>query len=88
MPGFEAWSAAALATDPVGSKQDPPVLRSPAGVFQDARNYWQAGRPYYDPARIKVPTLVMVAEWDELIPPRARKPFSTSSRAARTSGSS
>jgi hypothetical protein len=27
MPGFEAGSAAALATDPVGSRQDPPVHR-------------------------------------------------------------
>jgi hypothetical protein len=26
---FEAWSAAALASDPVGSKQEPPVLRQP-----------------------------------------------------------
>jgi pimeloyl-ACP methyl ester carboxylesterase len=69
MPGFEAWAAAAIASDPVGSKQDPPVLRSPAGVFQDGRNYWQAGKPYYDPARIKVPTLVIVAEWDGLTPP-------------------
>jgi pimeloyl-ACP methyl ester carboxylesterase len=69
MPGFEAWAAAAIASDPIGSKQDPPVLRSPAGVFQDQRNYWQAGKPYYDPARIKVPTLVIVAEWDGLNPP-------------------
>jgi pimeloyl-ACP methyl ester carboxylesterase len=69
MPGFEAWSAAALATDPVGSKQDPPVLRSPAGGFQDQRNYWQAGKPYYDPARIEVPTMIVVAEWDGLNPP-------------------
>ena len=61
---FEAWSAAVLATDPVGSKQEPPVLRSPAGVAQDNRNYWDAGKPYYDPERIKVPTLVVVAEWD------------------------
>ena len=51
---FEAWSAAALASDPVGSKQEPPVLRSPAGVFQDNRNYWDAGKPYYDPERIKI----------------------------------
>jgi pimeloyl-ACP methyl ester carboxylesterase len=65
---FEAWSAAALATDPVGSKQEPPVLRSPAGVFQDNRNYWDAGKPYYDPERIKIPTLVVVAEWDQLTP--------------------
>ena len=69
MPGFEAWSAAALATDPVGSKQDPPVLRSPAGGFQDQRNYWQASKPYYDPNRIEVPTLVIAADWDGLNPP-------------------
>ena len=61
---FEAWSAAALATDPVGSKQQPPVLRSPAGVFQDNRNYWDAGKPYYQPEKIKAATLVVVAEWD------------------------
>jgi hypothetical protein len=66
---FEAWSAAALASDPVGSKQEPPVLRSPARVFQDNRNYWDAGKPYYDPERIKIPTLVVVAEWDRVIPP-------------------
>ena len=65
---FAAWSAAALASDPVGSKQDPPVLRSPAGVFQDRRDYWQAGKPYYDPGRIAVPTLVVVAEWDRVNP--------------------
>ena len=65
---FETWSAAALATDPVGSKQDPPVLRSPAGVFHDNRNYWDAGKPYYDPERINVPTLVVVAEWDRVTP--------------------
>jgi pimeloyl-ACP methyl ester carboxylesterase len=44
------------------------VLRSPAGVFQDNRNYWDAGKPYYDPERIKVPTLVVVAEWDKVTP--------------------
>ena len=65
---FEAWSAAALASDPVGSKQEPPVLRSPAGVFQDNRNYWDAGKAYYDPERIKIPTLVVVAEWDRVTP--------------------
>ncbi len=69
MPGFDAWAAAAIATDPVGAKQDPPVLRSPAGTAHDNRTYWQAGKPYYDPARIKPPTLVIVAEWDGLTPP-------------------
>jgi pimeloyl-ACP methyl ester carboxylesterase len=65
---FEAWSTAVLATDPVGSKQAPPVLRSPAGVAQDNRNYWDAGKPYYDPAKIKAPTLLVVAEWDYRVP--------------------
>ena len=65
---FEAWSAAVLATDPLGSKQQPPVLRSPAGWAHDARTYWDAGKPYYDPARIKAPTLLVVAEWDYRVP--------------------
>ena len=65
---FEAWSTAVLATDPLGSKQNPPVLRSPAGVFQDVRNYWEAGKPYYDPSKINAPTLVIVAEWDYCVP--------------------
>ncbi len=68
-PGwFEAWSAAALATDLDGSRQDPPVLRSPAGVFQDIRDYWQAGRSFYDPTRIDIDTLIIVAEWDRVTP--------------------
>jgi pimeloyl-ACP methyl ester carboxylesterase len=69
MPEFDAWAAAAIATDPVGSKQDPPALRSPAGAMHDNQTYWQAGKPYYDPAKIKAPTLIVVAEWDGLNPP-------------------
>jgi pimeloyl-ACP methyl ester carboxylesterase len=65
---FEAWSAAVLATDPLGSKQNPPVLRSPNGVFQDNRDYWDAGKPYYDPAKINAATLIVVAEWDYRVP--------------------
>jgi pimeloyl-ACP methyl ester carboxylesterase len=80
---FEAWSAAALDSDPVGSKQEPPVLRSPAGVFQDNRNYWDA-----QAERITSPTLVIVAEWDRVTPARAHKRSSTSFRVVRTSGSS
>ena len=46
---FEAWKAAALATDPDGARRDPPVVRSPNGAPADSRAYWQAGKPYYDP---------------------------------------
>jgi len=65
----ETWAAAVQATDPLGSKQNPSVLRYPAGMRQDMRNYWEAGKPYYDPERIKAPTLVIVAEWDGVAPP-------------------
>ena len=52
MPGswFEAWSTAALATDPVGSRRNPPVLRSPAGIFQDRQEFWRQGKPYLQPS--------------------------------------
>jgi pimeloyl-ACP methyl ester carboxylesterase len=61
---FEAWAKAALATDPVGSIQTPPVVRAPNGVLEDGLKYWSAGIPYYDPARISVPVLLIHAEWD------------------------
>jgi len=65
---FEAFSAAALASDAVGSKQNPPVLRAPNGVLQDGRDYWGAGKPVYDPAQIRVPTFLARAEWDQDTP--------------------
>jgi pimeloyl-ACP methyl ester carboxylesterase len=68
-PGwFEQWADATWATDPVGAKQNPPVLRAPNGVLQDFRTYWIAGKPQYDPADIRVPTLLIHAEWDADLP--------------------
>jgi pimeloyl-ACP methyl ester carboxylesterase len=68
-PGwFEAWAAATIATDPVGSKQNPPVLRAPNGVVQDGRDYWGAGKAVYDPGQIRVPTFLVHAEWDADLP--------------------
>ena len=64
---FEAWSAAALATDPVGAKQTPPVVRTPTGTVQDTREYWFARKPLWEPSEIKAPTLIVVGEWDGLI---------------------
>ncbi|HEY6364194.1 MAG TPA: alpha/beta hydrolase, partial [Candidatus Binatia bacterium] len=63
-PWFEAWSAATLATDPVGAKQTPPVGRTPNGVVQDHQAYWFAGQPLWEPSEIKAPTLIVLAEWD------------------------
>jgi len=64
-PGwFDAWADATFATDPVGSKQTPPVLRVPNGMVQDNREFWEVGKGLYDPAGIRVPTFLAHAEWD------------------------
>jgi pimeloyl-ACP methyl ester carboxylesterase len=68
-PGwFEAWAAATIATDPVGSKMSPQMLRAPNGVVQDGRDYWGAGKAVYDPGQIRVPTFLAHAEWDADLP--------------------
>ena len=38
-------------------------------MVQDGREYWSAGRPFYDPASIAAPTLLVLAEWDRDTPP-------------------
>jgi pimeloyl-ACP methyl ester carboxylesterase len=65
---FETWSAAALATDPVGAKQTPPVVRTPNGTVQDSREYWMAGKALWEPSEVKAPTLIVVGEWDARTP--------------------
>lgn len=65
---FEQWAAATLASDPVGSKMIPPVLRAPNGTVADTAEYWASGKPLYDPSRITVPTLLVHAEWDQDLP--------------------
>ena len=61
-PGwFEAWADATFALDKRGGGQ---TLRAPNGVFLDSSNSYWAGKPYYDPAQITVPTLLIVGEWD------------------------
>src|SRR6266566_54448 len=65
---FDQWADATWATDPQGAKMNPPVLRAPNGVVQDGLDYFGAGKPYYDPAKINVPTLLIHAEWDRDTP--------------------
>jgi pimeloyl-ACP methyl ester carboxylesterase len=65
---FDAWADATFATDPVGARQHPPVLRIPNGAVQDVREFWSAGTALYDPAGIRVPTLLVHAEWDADLP--------------------
>ena len=66
---FDTWADATFASDPEGAAQNPPVLRAPNGVVQDGTLYWSAGKPIYDPAKITVPTLLILAEWDRDTPP-------------------
>jgi pimeloyl-ACP methyl ester carboxylesterase len=61
---FEAWAKETLATDPWGVKQNPPVLRAPNGVVEDGLRFYSAGKPIYDAAAIRVPTMLIKAEWD------------------------
>jgi pimeloyl-ACP methyl ester carboxylesterase len=59
---FDAWADATWATDPEGAKANPPVIRAPNGVVADGLDFFGAGKPYYDPAKITVPTLLVDAE--------------------------
>jgi pimeloyl-ACP methyl ester carboxylesterase len=69
-PGwFDAWADATFATDSIGAQMNPPVVRAPNGVVQDGNEFFGDGKPYYDPAKITVPTLLIHAEWDRDTPP-------------------
>jgi pimeloyl-ACP methyl ester carboxylesterase len=69
-PGvFDAWVRATRATDPEGAKLDPPVIRAPNGVMADVAATWWVGKPYYDPAKVTVPVLLVTAAWDSDVPP-------------------
>ena len=60
----DEWVRATFASDPVGAKANPRFVRAPNGVVQDSREYWSAGKALYDPANIRVPTMLVLAEWD------------------------
>ncbi|MVT55639.1 alpha/beta fold hydrolase [Bradyrhizobium yuanmingense] len=68
-----AWSRTVLdaiwSSDPLGATANPPFIRAPNGFAKEWRNYWLAGKPFYDPAKIFVPILLVHAEWDAEAPP-------------------
>ena len=69
-PGwFDQWADATWATDPVGANQNPPVVRAPNGTVQDTQEFWVAGKTMYDPAKITMPALIAIGEWDRDTPP-------------------
>lgn len=69
LPGwFEAFMQAAQASDPIGAAQTPAVLRAPNGVIADTMRQAATGQMDWDPADIRVPVLLIVAEWDRDTP--------------------
>ncbi len=65
---FEAWAEATFATDPKGGGE---TLRAPNGVIQDGQEFFAATppKPYWDPAKLVAPTLLVLGEWDKDTPP-------------------
>ena len=62
------WAAATLASDSVGSKQTPPVVRAPNGVIEDGLRSRTTGRMDWNPEDIRGPVLLIKAEWDQDTP--------------------
>lgn len=61
-PGwFEKWADIILKSDPA---EKDGIIRAPGGVIQDVREYWSAGKAFYNPQEIEVPVLLLHAEWD------------------------
>ncbi|MBV8174148.1 MAG: alpha/beta fold hydrolase [Verrucomicrobia bacterium] len=63
---FEVWAENTLVIGPRGSV--PNSILAPSGAIQDIREYWSTGRPFYDPGEIRVPVLLVHAEWDVDVP--------------------
>ena len=66
---FDIWTEAAFAADPWGNQQNPKVMRAPTGPQADSRDFFAGGKEPFDPGGIRVPTLLIVAEWDADTPP-------------------
>ncbi|MBR0858060.1 alpha/beta hydrolase [Bradyrhizobium liaoningense] len=79
---FELWAKISLATDPQGSAETPPVMRAVNGPILDIREYWAAGKGLYDARDIRVPVLLVHAEWDRDVPIASAQDFFLSLKGA------
>ncbi|NKC31819.1 alpha/beta hydrolase [Falsiroseomonas selenitidurans] len=69
-PGwFEHFAGVTWALDPVGIRSSPSQLRVPNGPVADGREFWNAGKPWWAPAQVTAPSLVVLGEWDRTTPP-------------------
>ncbi|PZD97120.1 alpha/beta hydrolase [Paenibacillus sambharensis] len=75
---FEQWVEATLASDPKAKAVHPGHIRAANGPIQDIREYWAAGKAFYEPGSITVPVLLVHAEWDIDVPLELAQHFFTS----------
>lgn len=64
----QAWEQVLAASQPEAARSQPVRYRSPTGVLADGREWWGAGKSFYDPAKVTAPLLVVAAQWDGLTP--------------------
>ncbi len=64
----DAWISALLDTDPEGWQQSPPAFRAPNGAMFDITRYQSGATVPFDVKDIRVPVLLINAEWDALTP--------------------
>jgi pimeloyl-ACP methyl ester carboxylesterase len=59
---FDAWADGVFGADANAE------LKAPNGTVIDSREFWASGTPLYDPSAIRVPVLIVHAEWDRDCP--------------------
>ena len=60
---LEPWLQSYVASDPTSALRAPPSARVPYGPTADIGRVWN-GVDLFDPAEIRVPTLIVYGEWD------------------------
>jgi pimeloyl-ACP methyl ester carboxylesterase len=60
---FKVWGQAYLACDTESGQRSPNSVKTPWGALTDVSELWSGGK-LFEPAEIKVPTLIVRGEWD------------------------
>ncbi|MGY3494262.1 alpha/beta hydrolase [Bradyrhizobium sp. USDA 4502] len=60
---FKVWGQAYLACDTESGQRSPNSVKTPWGALTDVSELWNGGK-LFEPADIKVPTLIVRGEWD------------------------
>ncbi len=60
---FKVWGEAYLACDTEAQQRTPPSVKTPWGALTDVSELWSGGT-LFDPALVKVPTLIVRGAWD------------------------